>query len=273
MNKLFKASLFCLAIMLGLAGQVHAETLRLSHVRPQGTSVDKDLTVFAEEVEKATNGKLKIKLYPANALGDYTVVQERVSIGAVDMSCQPTGTSVEKRFMLMLLPFLVKDWDEAKANFQTGSELRAALSELFAEQDIKLLATWPTYFGGAAFNKEPKNPTDTTANKSSKIRIPAWKSMDLMATAFGYQAAPLPFSEAFAALQTGVVDGIMGSGAEGYYSSFRDVTKFYIPLNTHFEAWHLIINMDTYNGLNEAERKALDEAALRFEQHRWTTVI
>ncbi|MEI8598191.1 hypothetical protein P4S64_13260 [Vibrio sp. M60_M31a] len=45
-------------------------------------------------------------------------------------------------------------------------------------------------------------------------------------------------------MQTGVVDGVIGSGAEGYYASFRDVTKTYIPLNTHFELWYLLINSE-----------------------------
>jgi len=41
-------------------------------------------------------------------------------------------------------------------------------------------------------------------------------------------------------VQTGVVDG-SSAPREGYYSSFRDVTKFYIPINTHFEVWYLIM--------------------------------
>ena len=43
----------------------------------------------------------------------------------------------------------------------------------------------------------------------------------------------------------GVVDGVIGSGAEGYYASFRDVTKTYIPANTHFEVWYMIISNES----------------------------
>ncbi|MEI8634008.1 hypothetical protein P4S72_21830 [Vibrio sp. PP-XX7] len=66
----------------------------------------------------------------------------------------------------------------------------------------------------------------------------------MLADNLGYIGSPLPFSEAFTAVQTGVVDGVIGSGAEGYYASFRDVTKTYIPLNTHFEFWYLMINSE-----------------------------
>ena len=95
------------------------------------------------------------------------------------------------------------------------------------------------------------------------------KAFQLLADSTGYLGTPLPFSEAFTAVQTGVVDGVIGSGAEGYYSSFRDVTKYYIPINTHFEVWYLIINEDLYKKLDATQKKALDDVALRFEQRRW----
>ena len=66
-----------------------------------------------------------------------------------------------------------------------------------------------------------------------------------------------------------MVDGVIGSGAEGYYSSFRDVTKYYIPSNTHFEVWYLILNKDTYDDLKPERKQVLDEVAKKFESRRW----
>ncbi|MFR5011839.1 MAG: hypothetical protein ACLTDI_13240 [Acutalibacteraceae bacterium] len=34
----------------------------------------------------------------------------------------------------------------------------------------------------------------------------------------GYNATPMALNDCFTALQTGVIDGMIGSGAEGYYS-------------------------------------------------------
>ena len=63
-----------------LAGMVQAKTLKISHVRPQDTAIDKDLRWFSEALDEASGGKIKTKIYPASALGDYTVVQERVGL-------------------------------------------------------------------------------------------------------------------------------------------------------------------------------------------------
>lgn len=260
------------ALFVALAGvSAQAATLKLSHVRPQGSSVDKDMTTFAQEVEKATAGKIKIRLYAANALGDYTVVQERLSIGALDMACQPVATAADKRLQISSLPYLVETWAEAEKSFGPGGVLREAVAGLLAEQNILVIGAWPVYFSGIALNKEPSDPLVPGAKKNAKLRIPPWKSLSLVTEAMGYQGAPLPFSEAFTAVQTGVVDGVMGSGAEGYYSSFRDVTKFYVPVNLHFEVWFTLIAKETFDGLSKAQQDALIAAATALETERWKT--
>jgi TRAP-type C4-dicarboxylate transport system substrate-binding protein len=101
------------------------------------------------------------------------------------------------------------------------------------------------------------------------VRVPGIKSFQLTGEALGYIPAPIPFSEAFTAVQTGVVEGVIGSGAEGYYASFRDVTKTYIPANTHFEVWFMIISNESLSNLGEAEQAALRAEADAFEAKRW----
>ncbi len=251
------------------AAPVAAETLKISHVRPQGTTVDKDLRGFSATVEKATAGKLKFDIYAANALRDYTVVQERISVGAVDMALQPVATAADKRLQIGALPYLATDWDSAKRVYGKGSKLRQAMEELYAKQDIRVLAAYPVYFGGISLNKEPVNAGQADAKKGLKLRVPPIKSFQLLADSIGYIGSPLPFSEAFTAVQTGVVDGVIGSGAEGYYASFKDVTKYYLPMNTHFEVWYLLINGEKFSELAKDEQAALEKASAEFETARW----
>ncbi len=256
------------AILVGLTTVASAQTLKLSHVRPQGSTADVDARALADALAKSS--ALKVDIFPANALGDYTVVHERVSVGAVDMALQPAATAADRRMQLGVFPYLANDWAGARKAFGTGSPLRAAMEEMYGKQDIKVLAAYPMYFGGIALNKDPVAPGDPDASKGLKLRVPPIKAFQLAGNAIGYISAPLPFSEAFTAVQTGVVDGVLGSGAEGYYASFRDVTKHYIVANTHFEIWYLIINKGKYDGLKAADRAALDKAAANFEAQRWT---
>jgi TRAP-type C4-dicarboxylate transport system substrate-binding protein len=257
-----------LAVLLGVSTLASAQTLKLSHVRPQGTVADVDLRALGAELAKTS--AIKFEIFPANALGDYTVVQERISVGAIDMALQPAATAGDRRMQIGVFPYLSSDWAGARKAFSKGSPLRAAMEEMFAKQDIQVLAAYPMYFGGIALNKPPVAAGDPNAAKGLKLRVPPIKSFQLAANALGYIGAPLPFSEAFTAVQTGVVDGVMGSGAEGYYASFRDVTKYYIVANTHFEIWYLLINHDKLAGLKAPDRAALEKATADFEAQRWS---
>jgi TRAP-type C4-dicarboxylate transport system substrate-binding protein len=260
---------FLLCILL-LAASLEARTWKISHVRPQGTAIDIDLNWFSKILKEKSDGKLKTKIYAASALGDYTVVQERVGLGAVDMACQPPASAADKRFQMVYFPYMVKSWEQARKNYSPGAPIREIVGQLYAEQGIQLLAAWPVYFGGISLNTEPVAPGDPDADKGIKLRVPPMKTFQLLADKTGYLGTPIPFSDAFTAVQTGVVDGVIGSGAEGYYASFRDVTKAYIPANTHFEVWYMLISDGSMAELDAEDQAALQAAAEEFEAQRWT---
>ncbi|WP_421867016.1 TRAP transporter substrate-binding protein DctP [Motiliproteus sp.] len=259
------------AMMTGLliGGAVEAATLKISHIRPQGAIVDQELKVFASDVEKATEGDVKVKIFAASALGDYTTVQERISVGAVDMAVQPAATAASRQMQITYFPYVAANWKEAKVAYGPGGAIYEAMKELYAKQDITMLAAYPVYFGGVALNRDAVSPGDANVEKGIKVRVPGIKSFQLTSDSLGYISSPIPFSEAFTAVQTGVVDGVIGSGAEGYYASFRDVTKTYVPVNTHFEAWYMLINSETLADMDSEDRDALQKAAKTFEAKRW----
>lgn len=256
------------AALLALSPVAQAQDLRMSHVRPQDATIDVELRAFAAAVAAATADTVRITVFPASALGDYTTVQERISVGAIDMAVQPAATAADRRMQIASFPYLAESWAQARAVYGPGGAVREAMGELYAAQDITMLAAYPVYFGGIALNRDPVTPGSTDPN-GIKVRVPGIKSFQLTGEALGYIPAPIPFSEAFTAVQTGVVEGVIGSGAEGYYASFRDVTKTYIPANTHFEVWFMIISNESLSALSETDAAALRAEAEAFEARRW----
>ncbi|SFO05520.1 TRAP-type C4-dicarboxylate transport system, substrate-binding protein [Roseovarius lutimaris] len=257
------------AALLALGSIASAADLKMSHVRPQDTTIDVELRAFADKVAAATGGDVKISLFPASALGDYTSVQERISVGAIDMATQPAATAADRKMQISSFPFLAANWAQAREIYGPGGVVRNVMGELYAKQDITMLAAYPVYFGGIALNTDAVHPGDPSPN-GIKVRVPGIKSFQLTGEALGYIPSPIPFSEAFTAIQTGVVDGVIGSGAEGYYASFRDVTKTYIPANTHFEVWYMIISNESLAELDAEDQAALKAEAEAFEATRWT---
>ncbi|RYH11623.1 TRAP transporter substrate-binding protein DctP [Tropicimonas sp. IMCC6043] len=256
--------------LMALSSVATAADLKMSHVRPQDATIDVELRAFSEAVAEATGGDVTINIFPASALGDYTTVQERVSVGAIDMATQPAATAADRRMQISSFPYLANSWEEARAAYGPDGPVRTVMADLYAEQDITMLAAYPVYFGGISLNTDPVNPGDPSQSNGIKVRVPGIKSFQLTGEALGYIPSPIPFSEAFTAIQTGVVDGVIGSGAEGYYASFRDVTKAYIPANTHFEVWYMIISNGSLAELDAEDQEALKAAAAEFEAQRWT---
>ncbi len=256
------------AALMALGSFAQAQDLKMSHVRPQDTTIDVELRAFSAAVAEATGGNVNVEIFPASALGDYTTVQERISVGAIDMATQPAATAADRRMQISSFPYLAGNWDQARAVYGPGGVVREVMAELYAGQDITMLAAYPVYFGGISLNVENPNAGSIEPN-GIKVRVPGIKSFQLTGEALGYIPSPIPFSEAFTAVQTGVVDGVIGSGAEGYYASFRDVTKTYIPANTHFEVWYMIIANESLAGLSEEDQAALKEQAEIFETTRW----
>lgn len=245
------------------------KTLKIGHIRPETASIQKDLTEFCEEITKNSNGRIKFEIYPASQLGDYTVVQERVSIGDVDMNVGPLGTAVDRRLNIFTMPYLVSDWDEALKVYGPDSILTEHMKNLLQAQDIQVVAGYPVYFGGIITNKEVPEPANPNVPKKIKIRVPPLKSYELTAEALGYIATPIPFADTFTSMQTGVVNGAIGAGAEGYYSNFRDITKYYLRVNDHLEFWYLYMNKNTYDKLSPEDKKIFADAALNFQNKRW----
>lgn len=251
------------------AADIKARTFKIGHVRPDETSTDIDVKNFAKAVSAATDSKFTFEIYSNSQLGNYSVVQERIGLGDIEMQLAPAATNVSKGLGVVSAPYICASWDDVPVVFARDGELMKYVNGLFAKENIRILASYPKYFGGIALSKPAPAPTDPYTNQGVKIRVPGIKSYEKTAEALGFIATPIAFSEAFTAMQTGIVDGAIGSGAEGYYSSFRDLTKYYLPNNDHFEMWFLMISNDVWKKLSADEQKIMQDAADAFEKARY----
>ena len=242
--------------------------IKLSHYRADGAPADLDAEAFAANVA-AADPSLNVVIYPAAQLGDYTTVQELVSVGDVEMQLATLSSTVDKFLGITSAPYICSTWDEAKAIFHRDSKFTGVIADHLADQNIKLLSVYPLYFGSVILNKEPADPANMDVNKGIKIRCQTMKGAELVSSMLGYLPTPMALSDCFTSLQTGVIDGMIGSGAEGYYSGYRDVATYHLPYNDHFEVWYLYINMDVWNEMNESQQKALQDAANKLEDDRW----
>ncbi|NIP27896.1 MAG: C4-dicarboxylate ABC transporter, partial [Phycisphaerae bacterium] len=117
------------------------------------------------------------------------------------------------------------------------------------QQNIKLLGGWPVYFGGILLTEKPKFPVQPNVKKNTLIRVPPINSFRLAAKALGYTPYPTTWVYARSGLESGMVKGIMGGGAEGYLGLTK-MAKYYLPIHDHFEHWLVYMNLDLWKRLS-----------------------
>lgn len=241
-------------------------TWKLAHIRPEGTRTDDSARWFSEQLKEKTNGRIEIEIYPNSELGDYSVVQERIGLGDVELQLASVGYNVDKTLAVQVAPYIVSDWEMAKKLYNSEDGIVANyVAERLEKQNIKLLAVYPQYFGAVALAKEPNDPYNPNSQKGLKIRVPSSKSWDALGRGLGFQTTPLPSSEIFTSIQTGVVDGAIGAGTEGYYTQYKELIKYVMPIKTHFECHWLYMNKDLYDNLSDEDRNTIDELAKELE--------
>lgn len=243
---------------------------KIGHIRPTGTEIDRDVNWLVEKVKEESGGRIVIDVFPASQLGDYTVVQERVSMGAIEMQLACLGTTVSKALNLPAAPYLATNYEQAQKLFSPGGIVYEIVGEILADnENIHLISGWPVYFGGIGLLKEAPSPGDPNVKKNIKIRVPPIKSFELTAEALGYMATPVPWAETFTAMQTGIVNGVIGGGAEGYFANFRDLLKEYHAVNDHFEMWFWYMNKELWNKLSKNDQDLLTKLGRELEAKRW----
>ncbi|MDO9508246.1 MAG: DctP family TRAP transporter solute-binding subunit [Thermovirgaceae bacterium] len=228
------------------------------------------LNGFADDVKKATDGRVEIQVYPSSQLGNEKDMIEGLTLQTVDGGLIGGGSfqSIEPKFGIEALPYA---WPTHKAAYVAmDGELGNKLFKLLADKSIIGLAWWENGFRHITNNKRPiVVPSDL---KGIKIRVtPDKMRLDTFNT-LGASPMPISFGELYTALQQGVVDGQENPFAIIYSSAFYEVQK-YLSLSGHI--WGsaiLCVNSSVWNKLSAEDQSTVIKLAAKWrdEERRLT---
>jgi TRAP-type transport system periplasmic protein len=223
-----------------------------------------NLVQFAEGVDKATAGKLKITVHPGASLFKANEIKRAVQsaqtpIGEFILS----GASNEAPiFGIDSIPFLATSYADAK---KLDTVSRAVLTKTLAAQGMRLLYTVPWPPQGLYSNKPVASMKDL---KSTKMRAynPA---TSFIATAVGAQPVTIQLAELPAALATGGVDNFLTSSASGVDSKLYESVKFFYDVNAWLPRNAVVVNQRAFDALDKATQDAVLTQASAAEQRGW----
>lgn len=232
--------------------------IKFSHVTASDTPKGKAADYFKQQVEKNTNGRVKVEVYPNSTLYKDKEELEALQLGAVQMlapSLSKFGPMGLKEFELFELPFLFADYEQLH-KVTRGPVGKQLLSRL-EPKGILGLAYWDNGFRQMTCNKALRVPNDF---KGVKLRIVSSKVTDAYTRALGANPQVLAFSEVYQAMQTGVVDGGENALSNIATQRFYEVQK-YMSMSDHgYLGYAVIVNKKFWEALPADIRQILDKA-------------
>jgi len=213
--------------------------------------------MFAEGVEKRTNGAIKIIIYPNNALGSPPEVLEQNILGAVDMSLPTQGQlgKYSKKFNCVMLPFIYNNYEQADKVLD-GKFITWAAPDL-DKAGLVFLSNWEWGFRNLTNNKRPVNsPADV---KGLKVRTPPELPTQAAMEALGAVVATINFNELQMALKTGVVDGQENPIAVIYSNKIYEAQKYLAMTGHNYNTMVHVISKKVWDKLTPEQKAIIKE--------------
>ena len=254
-------------IALGATGAQAAVELKLGHfasdTHPCGIAA-KD---FKANVEKRTNGEVKIALYGNNVLGSPPEVLEQVMLGAVDMSLSGQDQLAKHLpfYDVISTPFAFKDY--ATADKIIDGDFKAWAGPELLKKNLVHLSDWEWGFRQLTNSKKPiLTPADM---KGMKIRTPPAFAYQAFVEAAGGNAQTIAFAELVMAMKQGVVDGQENPVGTIYDLKIYETQKYMSILNYTYSSMVHVVNKKSWDKLTPEQQKIVtEESAAAAKQAR-----
>ena len=262
MRRLFTMIVALLVVTSPLAAL--AETWNMATPYPDFAFHTINIKQFADDVKKATNGKLEIKVHSGQSLIKHPEIKNAVRSLQVPIGEFLLGRLANENaiFEVDMIPFLASNYDEARKLWDAQ---RPHVEKLLAKQKIKVLYSVPWSPQGLFAKKSIK-----TVNDMKTLRFRAYsKATERLATLLGMVPTQTEATEMATAFLTGRVDSMMTSPATGANNKAWDWVSYYY----HVQGWLpkniVVVNEKAFRRLDEKTQKVLLEAADKAVERGW----
>ncbi len=233
----------------------HAVQLKIATVAPDGSFWMTEVKKGAEEIQKATEGRVKLRLYPGGTMGNDQAVLRKMRIGQLQggMMTGQSLASISSDLQLYGLPFLFRSYDEVDA---VRAKMDAGLIEALSSKGY---VSFGLIEGGFAYIMSQK-PARTLADfKGQKAWSPEGDVIaDAIYDAAGLSPVPLPLSDVLTGLQTGLIDTVVGPPVAAVALQWFTRTKYLTDLPILYTYGSIVVSSKAFSKLS-----ATDQAAVR----------
>jgi len=223
-----------------------------------------NLVQFADDVEKASGGKLKITVHANAALFKAPEIKRAVQGGQAQIG-EILLANFQNEWQIYGadgLPFLADSYEESAKLYKAQ---RPLLEKKLAEQGMMLLycVPWPPQ---GIYVKKPIAAAADLKGVKWRAYSPATARI---AELVGAQPVTVQAAELSQAMATGVIESYMSSGATGYDSKTYEHIKYWYDTQAWLPKNAVIMNKAAFDALDASTKQAVLKAAADAETRGW----
>lgn len=215
--------------------------------------------VFKNSVEAASNGEMKVSLFPSNMLGKERERLELTRAGAITVNVGSLGglSVIYKPAILLNTPFMYSS-DKQVYKVMESDFVKWMFEDMRKKTGIRSAAV--IQMGGLSCLTNDTRPIETLEDmKGIKFRAMDDSQVNMF-KALGANAVPMAWAEVYTGLQTGVVDGQVNPLSIIRNYKIYEVQKYLTLSRTILGGQWVSMNDAWYTGLSDEEKKIIDDA-------------
>jgi tripartite ATP-independent transporter DctP family solute receptor len=262
---------------MGITSGAAAQTvLKAADVHPTGYPTVVAVENMGKKLDAATNGRIKLQMFPGSVLGGEKEMIEQTQVGAIQIlrtSLGPIGTVVPD-VNVFNMPFVFRDPKHMRAVIDgpIGQEL---LDKVSASPARLVGLAWMDGGSRSLYTKKPVRKIDDL--KGQKIRMMGNPLFVDTMNAMGGNGISMGYGEVFTALQTGVIDGAENNPPSLYTANhFKAGAKYYTQTNHLIIPEILVMSKVAYDKLTPADQalvKKLAREAQLEQRQLWDAAV
>ena len=249
---------------------------KASDVHPLGYPTVEAIVRMGAKLEKATNGRISIQMFPSMQLGGEKEMIEQAQVGALQIARISVGAMgpVVDDLNVFNMPFIFRD--EAHMRRVIDGPIGRELLERTSDAPTSRLIVLGWMDAGTRnvySNKPVTKPADL---KGMKIRMMGNPLFVETMNAMGGNGVAMGFNELYSALQTGVVDGAENNPPTLLAQNHYQVSKVY-SLTGHLIIPEIFVfskrNWETMSKEDQALLKKVSREAQIEQRKLWDAYV
>jgi tripartite ATP-independent transporter DctP family solute receptor len=224
-----------MASLLPLSALAQNIVLKAHDTHPAGYPTVAAMESLGKKLEAATNGRIKMQMFPGAVLGQEKEAVEQTQLGAIQIARISLGVigPIVPEVNVFNMPFVFRDVTHMRKVID--GDVGADLLDKVSNSSARLVALgWMDGGSRSLYTKKPvRSPADLKGQKIRMMGNPLF--VDTM-NAMGGNGISMAYGEVFTSLQTGVIDG-----AENNPPSYFTANHYTTPAKYYAQTNHLII--------------------------------